>query len=111
MESMAVAPTESIPKACNGCSETMAAACRFFDNASVDWRAMFPLRALCMVDSESDLLPLMVRAQQTECPADWRVRVALDDQTLGQWQVFDQRLWSIGMHHLRQYGRIPRRDQ
>jgi hypothetical protein len=39
MESMAATPTASVPKACNGWSETMAAY-RFFDNASVDWRAV-----------------------------------------------------------------------
>lgn len=39
MESMAAGPTASVPKACNGWGETMAAY-RFFDNASVDWRAI-----------------------------------------------------------------------
>ena len=39
MESMAAAPTASVPKACNGWAETMAAY-RFFDNASVDWQAI-----------------------------------------------------------------------
>jgi hypothetical protein len=39
MESMAAAPTASVPKACNGWSETMAAY-RFFDNDSVEWQAI-----------------------------------------------------------------------
>jgi hypothetical protein len=39
MESMAATPTASVPKACNGWGETMAAY-RFFDNDSVDWRAI-----------------------------------------------------------------------
>ena len=39
MESMAATPAVSVPKACNGWGETMAAY-RFFDNASVDWRAI-----------------------------------------------------------------------
>jgi hypothetical protein len=39
MESRAATPTASVPKACNGWGETMAAY-RFFDNASVDWRAI-----------------------------------------------------------------------
>jgi hypothetical protein len=39
MESMAAAPTASVPKACNGWGETMAAY-RFFDNDSVDWQAI-----------------------------------------------------------------------
>lgn len=39
METMAAAPTASVPKACNGWGETMAAY-RFFDNASVDWQAI-----------------------------------------------------------------------
>ena len=37
MESMAATPTASVPKACNGWGETMAAY-RFFDNDSIDWR-------------------------------------------------------------------------
>ncbi|MET0719825.1 MAG: transposase DNA-binding-containing protein, partial [Tardiphaga sp.] len=36
---MAATPTASVPKACNGWGE-MIAAYRFFDNASVDWRAI-----------------------------------------------------------------------
>lgn len=39
MESMAATPTASVPKACNGWGETMAAY-RFFDNDSVDWQAI-----------------------------------------------------------------------
>lgn len=39
MESMATAPTASVPKACNGWGETMAAY-RFFDNDSVEWQAI-----------------------------------------------------------------------
>jgi len=39
MESMAATPTASVPKACNGWGETMAAY-RFFDNENVDWRAI-----------------------------------------------------------------------
>ncbi|MEO7496433.1 MAG: IS4 family transposase [Massilia sp.] len=39
MESMAATPMASVPKACNGWGETMAAY-RFFDNANVDWRAI-----------------------------------------------------------------------
>jgi hypothetical protein len=39
MESMAAAPTASVPKACNGWGETMAAY-RFFDNDSVEWQAI-----------------------------------------------------------------------
>ncbi|CAN7402427.1 IS4 family transposase [Pseudoduganella sp. LjRoot289] len=39
MESMAAAPTASVPKACNGWGETMAAY-RFFDNDSVEWQAV-----------------------------------------------------------------------
>lgn len=39
METMAATPTASVPKACNGWGETMAAY-RFFDNASVDWQAI-----------------------------------------------------------------------
>jgi hypothetical protein len=39
MESMAAAPTASVPKTCNGWGETMAAY-RFFDNEKVDWRAI-----------------------------------------------------------------------
>ncbi|WP_040776319.1 IS4 family transposase [Massilia timonae] len=39
METMAGAPTASVPKACNGWGETMAAY-RFFDNDGVDWRAI-----------------------------------------------------------------------
>jgi hypothetical protein len=39
MESMAATPTASVPKACHGWGETMAAY-RFFDNASVEWRAI-----------------------------------------------------------------------
>lgn len=39
MERMAAAPTASVPKACNGWGETMAAY-RFFDNDGVDWRAI-----------------------------------------------------------------------
>ena len=39
MESMAATPTASVPKACNGWSETVAAY-RFFDNENVDWRAI-----------------------------------------------------------------------
>ncbi|MBB5369463.1 MULTISPECIES: transposase [unclassified Janthinobacterium] len=38
-ESMAATPTASVPKACNGWGETMAAY-RFFDNESVEWRAI-----------------------------------------------------------------------
>lgn len=37
MERLAAEPTASVPKACNGWGETMAAY-RFFDNAGVDWR-------------------------------------------------------------------------
>lgn len=39
METMAATPTASVPKACNGWGETMAAY-RFFDNASVEWQAI-----------------------------------------------------------------------
>ncbi|MDB5948820.1 MAG: family transposase [Massilia sp.] len=39
MESMAATPTASVPKACNGWGETVAAY-RFFDNGSVGWRAI-----------------------------------------------------------------------
>lgn len=39
MERLAADPTASVPKACNGWGETMAAY-RFFDNAGVDWRAI-----------------------------------------------------------------------
>lgn len=39
MESMAAAPAASVPKACNGWGETMAAY-RFFDNDSVEWQAI-----------------------------------------------------------------------
>lgn len=39
MESMAATPTASVPKACNGWGDTMAAY-RFFDNENVDWRAI-----------------------------------------------------------------------
>ena len=39
MESMAATPTASVPKACNGWGETVAAY-RFFDNANVDWRSI-----------------------------------------------------------------------
>lgn len=39
MESMAATPTASVPKACNSWGETMAAY-RFFDNPSIDWRAI-----------------------------------------------------------------------
>ncbi len=39
MESMAATPMASVPKACNGWSETVAAY-RFFDNENVDWRAI-----------------------------------------------------------------------
>lgn len=39
MERLAAEPTASVPNACNGWGETMAAY-RFFDNASVDWRAI-----------------------------------------------------------------------
>jgi hypothetical protein len=39
METMAATPTASVPKACNGWGETVAAY-RFFDNASVDWQAI-----------------------------------------------------------------------
>lgn len=39
METMAATPTASVPKACNGWGETMAAY-RFFDNDGVDWRAI-----------------------------------------------------------------------
>jgi len=39
MERFAAEPTASVPNACNGWGETMAAY-RFFDNASVDWRAI-----------------------------------------------------------------------
>lgn len=39
MESMAATPTASVPKACNGWGETMAAY-RFFDNDSIDWQAI-----------------------------------------------------------------------
>jgi hypothetical protein len=39
MENMAATPTASVPKACNGWGETMAAY-RFFDNASVDGRSI-----------------------------------------------------------------------
>lgn len=39
MESMAAAPTASVPKACNGWGETIAAY-RFFDNDSVQWQAI-----------------------------------------------------------------------
>ena len=37
MERLAADPTASVPKACNGWGETVAAY-RFFDNAGVDWR-------------------------------------------------------------------------
>lgn len=37
MERLAAEPTASVPKACNGWGETVAAY-RFFDNAGVDWR-------------------------------------------------------------------------
>jgi len=39
METMAATPTASVPKACNGWGETVAAY-RFFDNTSVDWQAI-----------------------------------------------------------------------
>lgn len=39
MESMAATPSASVPKACNGWGETVAAY-RFFDNENVDWRAI-----------------------------------------------------------------------
>jgi hypothetical protein len=39
METIAATPTASVPKACNGWGETMAAY-RFFDNAGVDWQAI-----------------------------------------------------------------------
>ena len=39
METMAATPTASVPKACNGWGETVAAY-RFFDNDSVDWQAI-----------------------------------------------------------------------
>ncbi len=39
MERMASEPTASVPKACDGWGETVAAY-RFFDNASVDWQAI-----------------------------------------------------------------------
>ena len=39
MERLAAEPTLSVPKACNGWGETVAAY-RFFDNGSVDWRAI-----------------------------------------------------------------------
>jgi hypothetical protein len=39
MERLAAEPTASVPKACNGWGETMAAY-RFFDNGGVDWRAI-----------------------------------------------------------------------
>ncbi|MEC5215409.1 hypothetical protein RCH09_000340, partial [Actimicrobium sp. GrIS 1.19] len=39
MERLAAEPTLSVPKACNGWGETMAAY-RFFANESVDWRAL-----------------------------------------------------------------------
>jgi len=39
MESMAAAPTASVPKACNGWNETIGAY-RFFDNDSVEWQAI-----------------------------------------------------------------------
>lgn len=38
MEGLAAEPTASVPKACNGWGETVAAY-RFFNNGSVDWRA------------------------------------------------------------------------
>ena len=43
MESMAATPTASVPKAYNGWGETVAAY-RFFDNATVDWRAILEPR-------------------------------------------------------------------
>ena len=39
MERFAADPTASVPKACQGWGETMAAY-RFFDNDSVDWQAI-----------------------------------------------------------------------
>jgi len=39
MERMAAPPTSSVPKACNGWGETMAAY-RFFDNDGVDWHTI-----------------------------------------------------------------------
>lgn len=39
MERFTADPTASVPKACRGWGETMAAY-RFFDNASIDWRAI-----------------------------------------------------------------------
>lgn len=39
MERLAADPTASVPKACNGWGETVAAY-RFFDNAGVDWRGI-----------------------------------------------------------------------
>jgi hypothetical protein len=39
MERFTAEPTASVPKACRGWGETMAAY-RFFDNASIDWRAI-----------------------------------------------------------------------
>ena len=39
MERMAAEPAASVPKACDGWGETVAAY-RFFDNASVDWQAI-----------------------------------------------------------------------
>jgi hypothetical protein len=39
MERLAVQPTMSVPQACNGWCEAVAAY-RFFDNDGVDWRAI-----------------------------------------------------------------------
>jgi hypothetical protein len=39
MERLAADPTASVPKACNGWGETVAAY-RFFDNEGVDWRGI-----------------------------------------------------------------------
>jgi len=39
METLAAAPTASVPKACNGWGETMAAY-RFFDNDSFEWQTI-----------------------------------------------------------------------
>jgi hypothetical protein len=33
-------------------------------------------RLVCVADREADMLPLMVRARQLDCPADWPVRAA-----------------------------------
>jgi hypothetical protein len=87
MERFAADPTASIPEACDGGGETIAAY-RFLGNESVDWREIMaphwiaemalemPETRLVYVDREADLMPLMQRAQHLAHPADWLVRAA-----------------------------------